>query len=54
MVLRLLLPCFAYRKRKISTRRVGGGCEGDRVGRLLMGCVGDVDGGDILRVLDFD
>ena len=51
MVLRLLLACFSYRKRKISTRRLGGGCEGDRVGRLLME---DVDGRDILRVLDFD
>ena len=54
MVLRLLLAFFAYRKRKISTRRVGGGCEGDRVGQPLMGCVEDVDGRDSLRVLDFD
>ena len=53
MVLRLLLACFAYRKRKISTR-VRGGCKGDRVGRPLMGCVEDVDGRDFLRVIDFD
>ena len=43
-----------YIKRKIWTRRVGGGCEGARVGRPLMGCVEDVDGRDFLRVLDCD
>ena len=43
-----------YRSRKILTRRVGGGREGDRVGRPLIGCVVDVDVRHFLRVLDFD
>ena len=37
-----------YRSRKILTRRVGGRCEGDRVGRPLMECVVDVDVRDFL------